>query len=88
MNAFDALDEGNEAFRLKSKSLGNIGVCDRAWFVQSLVDGGNKNAEGKEVGIAIAENLLQLFHWTESAPSTCRQADKTNGALLKTFGKF
>ena len=53
-------------------------------FIQQLAAAEQENAHGKNVGVAVAEDGLQLFDRTERAPNSGGRTAETNGARPRT----
>ena len=80
-----AFHKADEPRRLGSQSFLNVRTGEATGFIQELVDSGHEDALGKNVGIAVAEDGLQLFDRTQRAPNPGGQADETHRPPLEAF---
>ena len=87
-SSLDFFSEAGESFGLGLQTAEQLGIFDFPSGVEQSMDLGKEDADGKKVGVAIAENRLQLLDWAKRAPDSSRNTSETNRATLETFGKF
>ena len=58
---FQPLDKINEAVSLRFEALQQFGILEPARVVEQVIDERQEDAFGIKVGIAIAEDRLELF---------------------------
>src|ERR1017187_6323087 len=85
LNLLQPLDEIREAFRLGLEPLEQFGIFQAACVIEQIIDLWQEDALGKQVGIPIAENGLQLLDWPERAPNPGPQAREADGPFLKAL---
>jgi hypothetical protein len=68
----DFFSEAGESFGLGLQTAEQLGIFDFPSGVEQSMDLGKEDADGKKVGVAIAENRLQLLDWAKRAPGDPR----------------
>src|ERR1035441_2244383 len=80
-----SLDELHKAFRLRLEPLEQLGIFQAARVVEQVIDLGQEDPLGKQVGIPIAENGLELLDWPQRAPYPGAQAREADRPFLEAL---
>ena len=81
-------DKFRKAAGLRFQTVAQFGVFDFARSVEQAVNLRQKNAPGKNMRVAIAENRLKLLDRTQRTPHSRRQSGETHRLLLEAFREF
>src|ERR1039457_4091713 len=81
-------DELHKASRLLAKTFEQFGAFQPAMVIQQMSDSRQKDAFGKNVGIAIAKKLLKLLDGSQRAPDARRDACETGRTPLEALREF
>src|ERR1017187_9165695 len=88
LNLLYSLDELHKAFRLRLEPLEQLGIFQAARVVEQVIDLRQEHALGKQVGIPIAENGLELLDWPQRAPYPGAQAREADGPFFEALGEL
>ena len=88
LRLLQTLDKIHKALRLFAQAFEQFGIVQPSVFVQQGIDLRQENAFRKNVGVAIAENGLQLLDGPQRAPDSRGESRETNGTMLEALGKF